>query len=515
VFVGKTAGAEELTAERAAAEEVSESPMRILIVGNFHGAGQRRGTQAASPRPIMVDRDTIDEVLAKFHPMARLEGIDPDGSPVEIEFMELDDFHPDRLYRELPLFDKLRDIRDRLESQTTFADAAAEVRGWAEAHAVESKAKPGSEQAAEANQSPAAAAPPSISGENLLDQLLEHSEASPNEHEASRQSSVFDLLLEKVAGPYRIAADNPDKQPLVDLVNALAADRLRAILHQPEFQAIESAWRSIDFLTRRVETDANLKLFVVDLPKETLATDLDAVAGLRSSQLYKLLADLPAGSSPWAMVVGNYEFAATRDDVEMLGRIAQIAASASSPFVAGASPAVFGCPAPAERPDPDDWHEPDATGAQMWRQLRSLPAATALALVSPRFLLRHPYGPGASETEELEFIELPTPQHDGFLWGNGAFVAACLVAQAFGENGWNLNQNLGRDINDLPLHVYDDDGQPVVKPCAEALLGDRAAERILEFGIMPLLSFADRGSVRLARLQSLADPPAGLAGRWQ
>jgi hypothetical protein len=51
-----------------------------------------------------------------------------------------------------------------------------------------------------------------------------------------------------------------------------------------------------------------------------------------------------------------------------------------------------------------------------------------------------------------------------------------------------------------------------VKPCAEAVLLDRAVEGILDFGIMPLQSFADRGSIRLVRLQSIADPPASLAG---
>ena len=107
------------------------------------------------------------------------------------------------------------------------------------------------------------------------------------------------------------------------------------------------------------------------------------------------------------------------------------------------------------------------------------------------------------------------PTHAGFLWGNPAFVAACLLAQAFSRNGWNLTEDLGHDVEDLPVHVYDNAGEPEIKPCAEALLGDRAVERILDFGIMPLQSFADRGTVRLARLQSLANPPAALAGRWE
>jgi type VI secretion system protein ImpC len=71
-----------------------------------------------------------------------------------------------------------------------------------------------------------------------------------------------------------------------------------------------------------------------------------------------------------------------------------------------------------------------------------------------------------------------------------------------------------QDIDGLPLHVYRQDGEASVKPCAEGLLNEQAAERILEKGIMPLVSFKDRDVVRLLRFQSLADPPAGLEAHW-
>ena len=51
-------------------------------------------------------------------------------------------------------------------------------------------------------------------------------------------------------------------------------------------------------------------------------------------------------------------------------------------------------------------------------------------------------------------------------------------------------------------------------PCAEVVLSDRAAEIILDGGLMPVLSLRDQDVVRLARFQSIADPLAPLAGRW-
>ena len=50
------------------------------------------------------------------------------GDGVEVEFSELDSFHPDSLYRELPMFKSLVDLRKRLNNTATFAKAAAEVQ---------------------------------------------------------------------------------------------------------------------------------------------------------------------------------------------------------------------------------------------------------------------------------------------------------------------------------------------------------------------------------------------------
>jgi type VI secretion system protein ImpC len=71
-----------------------------------------------------------------------------------------------------------------------------------------------------------------------------------------------------------------------------------------------------------------------------------------------------------------------------------------------------------------------------------------------------------------------------------------------------------KEIEGLPLHVYRSQGESRVKPCAEVSLTERAAERMMERGVMPLVSYRDSDTVRVARFQSIADPPAALSGRW-
>jgi type VI secretion system protein ImpC len=150
-----------------------------------------------------------------------------------------------------------------------------------------------------------------------------------------------------------------------------------------------------------------------------------------------------------------------------------------------------------------------------WEELRRIPEASYLGLALPRLLLRLPYGADTDPIERFDFEEMPTVlEHDDYLWGNPAFVCVYLLAQAFSHYGWNLRAGMIQDIEGLPLHIYKEHGESKVKPCVEVVFIERAAKRILDYGIMPLLSFKDQDTIRLARFQSLADSPTNLSGRW-
>ena len=87
-----------------------DTPLCIALLGDFSGRGASGIVGTSSPlvhrRPIPVDRDRVDEALARMAPVARVP-LDASGEVVAIHFAELDDFHPDRLIERLPL---LRDV---------------------------------------------------------------------------------------------------------------------------------------------------------------------------------------------------------------------------------------------------------------------------------------------------------------------------------------------------------------------------------------------------------------------
>ena len=174
---------------------------------------------------------------------------------------------------------------------------------------------------------------------------------------------------------------DPQQPQLIAQVDAAIRGHMLALLHHPDFQALEAGWRSLYFLTRRLETGTLLKLYILDRSKAEISADLGKGEDLNSSSLYRLLVDQAAGSpgaEPWAVVAGNYTFDRTKEDIELLGNLAKIAQQAKTPFLTGASPLVIGCPSVTETPDPDDW-QPQHT--LMNHELWGCPATASRSLI--------------------------------------------------------------------------------------------------------------------------------------
>jgi type VI secretion system protein ImpC len=477
-------------------------PFRIAILSNFGGRKGGTASPLASRRPVVVDRDNFDEVMAQFAVQVQL----PAGEP--IRFRELDDFHPDRLFERLKLFEVLRDLRRRLGNRSTFAAAAAEVRSWAQA---------APQPAAPAEEAPR---PPSDPGQLLNEILGGGLEPAPAPaRESGPSGEDWNAYLRQIVAPYAVPSADPDQDQLVAQVDEATGGAMRAVLHNPAFQAVEAAWRGANFLIRRLDTDHGLQLCLIDVSKEELAADL-GVADLRNSAAYKMLVEKTVetpGGKPWAVLIADYTLGPTIEDALLLARMGTVARAAGAPFLAGADSRLFGCTSLAQTPDFEDWQAAvEVEVKEVWGALRQTPQASWIGLAAPRFLLRLPYGKGTGATEGFAFEELPGgAPHEGYLWGNAAFACALLLGEAFNQAGWGMRPGLVQDIAELPAYVWSDDGESQLKPCAEVVLSERAFERILREGVMPLLSVQGSDRVRLARFQSLADPPTPLPGRWQ
>jgi len=492
-----------------------ETPFRIAILGDFSGRANRglseSGDALANRRPLLIDRDNFDSVLAKVSPRLELIPGGDEGFRISLQFADLDSFHPDRLFERVQIFQKLRETRQKLNDPTTFANAAAELgltRGQPPAQEAP--------QAAAQHVSPADVQ--RMTSGSLLEEMVEATEGRAVEDKSKRPDELTSLVS-KIVAPHVVAKADPRQAELVGLIDRATSAQMAALLHTPDFQALEAAWRAVFFLVRNVETDTQLKLFLIDVSKQELAKDLLPSGNLSSTGIYRLLVEKTVGTpgaEPWAVMAGNFTFGPTLEDTHLLARMAQVAAAAGAPFIAGASPRLLGCKSALDLPESRQWKTPmSAETATSWQSLRGSPEARFVGLALPRFLLRLPYGKDTEPAELFHLEEMPDPAaHESYLWGNPAFACALLLAESFTERGWELRPGTISEISGLPVYVYRMKGEPATLPCAEVLLTQTAAEKMMEKGFMPLASLKDQPAVRLLRFQAMTEPLSALAGAW-
>jgi type VI secretion system protein ImpC len=464
------------------ARQREERPFRILVLGDFSGV---QGADAGRTGVVEVDRDNIDDVMAALRPAVRFQLGGAAGPEVAIEFESIEDFHPDRLLQRVPLLRSLVELREQARQGRL--------------PSVESK----SGEAAR----PAARSSAPLAGGGLLDHIVaETAAAAPPA--AAEPADDLQAFIRSAVAPGLVPAVDPSQVALAAEIDDTLAVVLRSILHQPDFQALESAWLGVSLLVRRLETGAQLKVFLLDLSRDRLAAELSTDADLQGSALHRALAAARSDGAPYSLLAGLFTFGGSAADTALLEVVGGYARAAGAPFVAAAAPSLAGLGSFANAPDVEDLH---AVHEPAWDALRRSPGAPFIGLAAPRFLLRAPYDPRQEPCEDIVFTEVSEPPaHDDFLWGHPALAVALLIGDAFAEGGGPMSLELGG----LPLHFYGQDGAVVAQPCAETLLNDRVAMRIMESGVMPLLSQKNGDAVRLVALRSIAAPAAELAGCW-
>jgi type VI secretion system protein ImpC len=480
--------------------------MRILVLGDFSG---RHEPVVGTPtdlanRPILsVDLDSFDAALEHLSPGLAL-AVSANVSPgTAAKFETLDDFHPDHLYSSLEPFRRLRESRARLLDPASFEAEASRL--------MEGVPPASSSTALEAT----SAAPRPEDEAGLLQRLIGAPAESASRPAASQ--SLVDGLIRRLVQPHIKSGSTRAPAPYVAALDASATELMRALLHDTGFQALESSWRGVRRLVESLELGDTLTLHIVDIGKDELRADLVSSGGNpQESAAHRLLADASrrgADAQPWSLLVGLYSFGANADDIALLGHLGVIASRAGGPLLAAAEPSLAGCERLGEDTEPHRWAIGDPDVERLWSDLRRSPSAPWVGLALPRFLLRLPYGAKTDPVERFAFEEFSAAAgHEAYLWGNPALACAEVIARAFLADGPNLSIEGPQEIDDLPAHVRDHDGERRLQPCAEFSLPIGVGQELLQRGLIPLLSYANRNAVRVVGVQSIADPPRALAG---
>ena len=306
-------------------------------------------------------------------------------------------------------------------------------------------------------------------------------------------------------------------EAMVAAIDKKLSEQINLILHHPDFQKLEGAWRGLHYLVNNTETDEMLKIRFMNISKQDLGKTLKKFKGTAwdQSPIFKKIYEAEYGQfggEPFGCMVGDYHFDHTPPDVELLGEMAQVAAAAHTPFIAGASPTTMQMSTWQELANPRDLTKIFSTPEYAaWRSLRESEDSRYIGLAMPRYLARLPYGAKTSPVEEFDFEEdTGAADHSRYTWANAAYAMAVNINRSFKEYGWCSRIRgieSGGAVEGLPTHTFPtDDGGVDMKCPTEIAISDRREAELAKNGFMPLVHRKNSDFAAFIGAQSLQKP---------
>jgi len=402
----------------------------ILFIADFAGSEQAALSGVINDQVLPVTAESFDALVGAAGPTLALKIADPvkgggGWADITLRFESLRDFDPAQLIGRIPATQGLAGAREqfvaRLRGKITADALSASVRQAVNTDA----ALHWISDALQQRPSTAAQASPDAV-DSLLSQidLGEGDAASP----PSRPRTAFGAAVSAVAGAAGIPADEASaiRRAVAEIDRRLSL-WLTAVLHAPPLQAMESAWRSLAFLVRKMEFRKNLRLSVLHAPRAVLA-----------ERIRRLVIDpvFDEGAATPDLIAVNSVFANTAADVEVLDELAQHAASLPAVVVAGVGAEFFGAKFAWQVPTlPPLVNHFDQWQFAKWRGLRDQMYARSLGVVFGRCLLRPSHGPLEGRDLEFQYREPIAGEHE-LIWAPGVLAAACSIARSVAEMGW-------------------------------------------------------------------------------
>ena len=337
--------------------------------------------------------------------------------------------------------------------------------------------------------------------------------------QAAVQSAVKTLAQHALEAT-QLVSDEAIKtiESIIAEIDAQLSKQVNEILHHSDFQQLESTWRGLHYLVTNSETDENLKIRVLNIPKKELGKTVKKYRGgaWDKSPLFKKIYEEEFGTpggEPYGCLIGDYSFSHAPQDIEILKGVAQIASAAHAPFISAADPGLMNMENWKElssRSDVTKIFQPKEYAA--WRSLRSSEDARYLALTMPRFLGRLPYGAKTEPLEEFDFEEdtVEADQESKFTWVNAAYAMGVNINRSFKTYGWCSSirgvEN-GGIVEGLPCYTFPtDDGGTDMQCPTEIAIPDRREKELSDNGLLPLCHWKNTDYSVFIGSQSLQKP---------
>lgn len=351
---------------------------------------------------------------------------------------------------------------------------------------------------------------------SLLDQIVEQGRFGDASARERGKGLIKEFVAQVLEGSMALGRDADQMiSARVAQIDHLISIQLNEILHNAQFQKLESTWRGLKYLLDQSETGTMLKIRILNASKKDLLRDLQRAPEFDQSAMFKKVYEEEYGifgGEPFGALVGDYEFSRHPEDLELLEKVSQVAAASHAPFLSAASSELLNMDSFTNLDQPRDIGKIfDSTEYAKWKGFRESEDSKYVCLTCPRILMRLPYGKETAPVEGFNYEEgVDGTDHKKYLWGNSAYALASKMTQAFATYGWCVairGVEGGGLVDGLPSHTFrTDEGDVALKCPTEIAITDRREKELADQGLVSLVHCKGTDKAAFFSIQSCNKP---------
>jgi type VI secretion system protein ImpC len=337
--------------------------------------------------------------------------------------------------------------------------------------------------------------------------LLEQAISATKQTERSRAEELLTALVDEALSgtvKWNKSLVTTIEQAIAKIDQSLSK-QLASVMHEESFKQLEGSWRGLDYLVKNTSTSGTMRIRMLQAGKRELYKEMDKAPDYDQSLLFKQIYDSEfgmAGGEPYGLLIGDYQFTNSNEDMELIRKVSNVAAAAFCPFITAADSSLLGLNSWSELANPRDLEKVQTSQEfAKWRGFRETEDSRFVTMAMPRVLARLPYGAATRPAESFNYEETPTVKgkstekmaHDDYCWMNAAYVLGQRITNAMTKYNWATairGAEGGGKVENLPLHVFKSDEGDIDAQCpTEIGITDRREAELSKLGFLPLCHY--------------------------
>ncbi len=316
-----------------------------------------------------------------------------------------------------------------------------------------------------------------ISARKALVDLLENQYSFPETKACLEKLSEEGSIIKDISTGLT-DADSANKA--ISKLDMALSEQFDEILHNPIFQQIESAWRGLETL---IKFDDKVRFEILNVKQNEILEQFEQ--NVFQKEYYDEC------EVPLSLILCNFEFSNSAGDINIIQNMAEKASFLQVVFISALKPEFFGMRNIVHLLAlPNLTNQLTSPAHSAWKNFMNSDSSRWASFTMNRFLLRALYGSDNNQTKTFNYKEKADSSHpERYLWGNPIWLAGCVLARSFINNGSCLSISglgLGGEYEGLAVKEYPTSINEKVSIPVEVPLTDDKVWSFINAGVNPL-----------------------------